>query len=225
MRNRFSYFLVAASVFSVALIAPAKLYASSYDYKLVADEVTGSLNGVSFTDEPITFTTTAPSSSIHYIINTVPVVGEEIFPASIAFSINDVGSGTLTASPYLRTDWQYSDGDAEVSIGERTGGGELLDLYNSHLGSNDGWGYFHLILTMATAPYSSTSGTLEYTSSVPFSTSVGDLILLPPEDTNPDDRFNYRGTFYVAYSPEPSSLFLLGSGLVGLIGAMRRKSA
>lgn len=211
MQDRFRLFLVAALAIVFTPIAPITLRADSYTlYTLVASEVSGSLNGVSFTDVPITFTTISDTFT-----STLHPLEDEITPSSISFTIAGIGSGTLTASPFIISNTEAGAG-TEVAIGEATGGTTLLGGTILDLSSEGGP---ILIPLGATGTF---DGQLEVLPG-PFSTSAGELILQPEEP----NHFSGDGGYFTEApdTPEPSSLLLFGSGLMALAVAIRRKLA
>src|ERR1035441_4219385 len=97
MQSQSRLFLVAASAVVLTLITSAPLHADTYT--LSADG-SGSLNGVSFTNAAITFTTATSNHS--YTVNSQV---EQVYAPPIDFTIAGIGSGTLTTGEsFIYTD-------------------------------------------------------------------------------------------------------------------------
>jgi PEP-CTERM motif len=193
MRRRLNVFLGAASLLAVGLIASVSLRAETYTFSAVA---TGSLNGIQFTDKLMTFIATSDDT------------GEWANLPSAQFAIADIDSGTISDSVYIFAN-PIGCGEGCVGIGESYDTVDLADILD--------------IANPVFANYSlgTPIGPIEADFIVTdiflsFPTSAGDLVLT---DLSNGDFIASDSTV----TPEPSSLLLLGSGLVALGGAIRRK--
>jgi len=156
----------------------------------------GTLHGTPFDNSLITFTTVSDAT------------GNSIVPTTVDFSIGSAGSGTITSSVYL-FDNQRIDG---LGISDEATG-DFLDLANPSFATYS--------FGNPLGPISQASPAFGMTQGAGLETSLGVLTYSGAIDAT----FTAVAGGIPATTPEPSSLILLGSGAVGLLGAIRKRFA
>jgi len=152
----------------------------------------------------MTFTTTTNETGTEIFSG-----GYMIYPASVSFSVAGVGSGTFTSS----IDLFVNQGFPGAGIGDYSNGGlDFLDLKDSAFST-----YF---FGTDIGPIFNAMPDFGYTQG-PVGTSLGALNYSGATNAT----FTASSDAPPAATPEPSSFLLLGSGLVGLVGAIRKKLA
>jgi len=183
---------------AATIAAPIALHASLLTY---TDTFTGSgsIGGVGFNNAVVTFTETAdPSNKVNEGGGTYAVAG------AATFSIGGVASGAFTDDIQVFA----NQGPGSAGFGDTSNGAALIltnapAFFSYELGAiapTDGWTIIN-----------SYNNTFLF-----YGTTVGDLEL----NTASDSTFSAVDTSAV---PEPSSLVLLGTGVLGALGVVRRK--
>ena len=117
---------------------------------------------------------------------------------TMTIDIPGIGLATFTDTTYVFD----NQGSIAVGMADDTVGGSILDTYDNAFGVYD--------LTTAIGPITNTAF---WRSDLIYGTTLGGLNFFDVGDS----------TFQASTIPEPSSLLLLGSGIVGLAGILRRK--
>ena len=165
---------------------------------------TGSLGGQSFTNALVTLTATGDTSG------TVTGDGIQSAEMSVPLELTVAGVGST----------EFTD--------------SIIVVFNGHTGADEGYGFgdhttgYGVLFT--DVPYTETfyglvsaigpiDGSATYNSGVSFDTAAGAFEMTTAEDAT------FQAVLTPAATPEPGSLVLLGTGVLGFAGMMRRRLA
>lgn len=213
--NGYNYLLtnmnIQKSLIGVALVAgagmlsPAISEAALLNYTLSGGTISGTLNGVSFTDAAYSFSSVADTNNIESGGPApIPWTWSRLVPANVTLSIAGFGSATFMSSSIGLTTLNLSSNSYMVGFGDWSSVPSGMYIFS----------------IMEPTAYSlagpiSLSGSLGFPLNRAYSTNAGILNLTSASGT---------GTFAVTAVPEPSSLILMCLGVAG-IGWKRRKAS
>jgi hypothetical protein len=190
--------LVAAAIVLIAVTGGSTFAMASAITYTVSDTASGTLGATSFTGALVTVSFSGDTGTV--------------FMSSAGFWENDIGTATVTIAGIgtaTFTDAMFAfDNQAAIAagIGDNTCVGcraSVLDTFNSVFGSYD--------LMSAIGPI---SGAVFFRPDLSYGTTMGLLNFSSAGATS---------TFTATTVPEPANLILLGTGLVSLIGFVRRR--
>jgi PEP-CTERM motif len=188
------------SLFAAILLAASTLSASASPITYT-DTFTGSgvLGGVSFTNQLVTLTGIGDTTGMTF--------SEDDYFNAITATIQ-IGSGSVDAF----TDSMEVIDDQTASLAEfadATTGGEIVSATSAPV-----FGTYELQDAV------SGTGDSAFAPGLPFPTALGTLTL-----TSVSENGTFTATLPPAVTPEPSTLMLLATGLLGAAGALRRRFA
>lgn len=190
------------SLFAVAALCVSSVaaHATSITYTERAT-ATGSLDGVAFTNQLLTLTATSDSAA-------VMSSGGTYFTPQLTISglVAGIGSFTIAGGQVFGNQTYTVDGFTDGKLGD------ILDIVNPVFSAYD--------LKSAIGPVSgSTESSLQN-----YPTATGNFNLSSVGSTG-SFQAAVTTSAPVAVTPEPSSITLLGTGLFGVFGMMKRRFA
>ena len=182
--------------------------ADSLFYSESGGGISGTLNGVSFSDATFSIVATADTSTITYTNPVFPIYSVFVTPTLTLVSGGNSSTVTLLATG--GTNWSvisadltgFSSNTSEIGFG-------LINGLSASGAALAGSGYFDNLASAHTF-----YGNPLWNTNFTFSTSAGDLVIGSSSGTS--------GSFTISSVPEPSSFVLAAFGVLLLIAARRR---
>lgn len=187
--------LVAIAMLALLTFGSAAAFAGTITYTESAT-ATGTIGGAAYTDALVTLTLVGDTANV--------TGGGGFFTNTVGtfmLSIAGVGSGTFTDSGMEVFDNQ---GAIAAGFGDLGAGGSVLDTFDAAFGAYD--------LTTAIGPI---TGANFIRPDLTYGTTLGAFTIAAA------GLSTFTAT--TTATPEPGSLMLLGSGVIGLAGLLRRK--
>jgi hypothetical protein len=190
-------------LFAIALLCAGtgsvKAYADTLNYTLTVD-VSGSLNGVSFSNAVVTVTGSANTQDVY--IGPTNNISNVIAP----MRLNIAGVGTYAFTDVM----QFFTSLNGVGIGD-----DGINSTGQHLLIRDS-----SVLSYNVNMTGSLAGLTGFTSGEMFPTTGG---LFEVDSDSADRSGTFTATTPSAATPEPSSLWMLSTGVLGVMGVVRRR--
>ena len=186
--------LVAIAIVAVLAFGSTAAFAGTITYTESAT-ATGTIGGVAYTDALVTLTLVGDTANV--------TGGSGFFTNAVGtfmLSIAGVGSGTFTDSMYVFD----NQGAVAAGFADATVGGSVLDTFDTAFGTYD--------LKSAIGPITNTNFIRP---DLTYGTTLGAFTIASA------GLSTFTATTTVV--PEPGSLMLLGSGVIGLAGLLRGK--
>jgi hypothetical protein len=189
--------LITAFLFSASALVPIVAHATPITYTF-STTASGDLGSVIFNDAFVTVTVDADTANVSDFEGVI----SNHATGGVDLSINGVGTTVFTAPASV-----VNDGNQILIIFDETGAALLAET------SNDFTGYE---LNSAFGPVTASFGQ----STASANTSAGDFRITSDSG---DSTFTAALDSTVSPVPEPSTLWFLGTGTLGLLGASRQK--